>query len=97
MKSTLYTLALESLETRRLRFDLTYLYKISFGKVDIEGSSMFEFVSISITLGHCCKSFVKLSQILQLISFNKFYDTCWCLTCLDIIIQRHLRYQTVNV
>ena len=48
----LSALALESLETRRLRLDLIYLYKMLFGKVDIEWSSMFEFAAMSVTRGH---------------------------------------------
>jgi hypothetical protein len=53
---------LESLETRRLRLDLIYLYKILFGKVDIEWSNMFEFAALSVTCGLCYKRFVKRSR-----------------------------------
>jgi len=52
-----------AIETRRLRLDLMYLYKILFGKVDIEWSSMFECVPMSIRRGHCSKRFVKRSRI----------------------------------
>jgi len=60
MKSLSYAdrlsfIALENLERRRLRLDLIYLYKILFGKVDIEWSSMFECVPMSATRGHCGK------------------------------------------
>ena len=40
------------------------LYKILFGKVDIEWSSMFEFATMSVTRGHCYKPFVKRSRII---------------------------------
>ena len=68
MKSLSYAdrlsaLALESLEIRRLRLDLIYLYKILFGMVDIEWSSMFAFAPMSITRGHCYKHFVKRSRV----------------------------------
>ena len=59
----LSALALESLETRRLRLDLIYLYKILFGRVDVEWSNMFEFAPASRTRGHCYKLFVKRSRI----------------------------------
>jgi len=55
----LSALALESLETRRLRLDLIYLYKILFGEIDIEWSSMLEFAPMSVARGHCYKLFVK--------------------------------------
>ena len=54
----LSALALESLETRRLRLDLIYLYKILFGRVDVEWSNMFEFAPASRTRGHCYKIFL---------------------------------------
>jgi len=68
-------LALESLETRRQRLDLIYLYKILFGKVDIEWSSTFEFLPMSTTRGHCSKhlfgvaasTFVNNSSIVELL------------------------------
>ena len=58
MKSLSYAdrpgaLMLESLETLRLRLELINLYKILFGKVDIEWSNMFEFAPMSVTRGHC--------------------------------------------
>jgi hypothetical protein len=59
----LSALVLESLETRRLRLDLIYLYKILYGNVDIEWSDMFEFAAMSVTRGHCYKRFVKRSRI----------------------------------
>jgi len=61
--SRLSALALESLETRRLRLNLIYLYNMLFGKVDIEWSSMLEFAPMSVTRGHCYKLFVKCSKI----------------------------------
>jgi hypothetical protein len=59
----LSALVLESLEARRLRLDLICLYKIWFGKVDIEWSNMFEFAALSVTRGHCYKRFVERSCI----------------------------------
>lgn len=52
-----------SLETRRLRLDLLYLYKILFGLIDIEWSSMFKFAPVSATRGHCYKLFIQRSRI----------------------------------
>ena len=54
---------LKNLETRRLRLDLIYFYKILFGKVDIEWSNMFEFAPMSVIRGPCYKRFVKRSRI----------------------------------
>jgi hypothetical protein len=51
----LSALMLESLETRRLRLDLIYFYKILFGEIDIEWSNMFEFAPVSVPRGHCYK------------------------------------------
>ena len=59
----LSALVLDRFETQRLRFDLIYLYKILFGKVDIEWSNMFEFAALSVTRGHCYKLFVERSRI----------------------------------
>ena len=59
----LNVLQLESLETRRTRFDLLFAYKTLFGLVDIDWSSMFSFNSSSVTRGHSYKLYAKTSRI----------------------------------
>ena len=59
----LSALVLESLQTRRLRLGLIYLYKILFGKVDIEWNNMLEFAAMSVTRDHCYKLVVTRSRI----------------------------------
>jgi len=59
----LSALALESLDTRSLCFDLIYVYNILLGEIYIEWSSMLEFAPMSITRGHYCKLFVSRSWI----------------------------------
>jgi len=56
-------LQLENLETRRLRNDLLFTYKVLFGLSSVDWSSMFSFNSASITLGHGYKQFGKTSRV----------------------------------
>jgi len=56
-------LQLESLETRRLRNDLLFTYKVLFGLASVDWSSMFSFNSASITHGHGYKLFGKTSCV----------------------------------
>jgi hypothetical protein len=56
-------LQLESLETRRLRNDLLFTYKVLFGLASVDWSSMFSFNSFSITRGHGYKLFTKTSRV----------------------------------
>jgi len=59
----LHTLQLESLEMRRLRFDLLYTYKILFGLVHIDSNSLFKFNPVTVTRGHCYKLYAATSRI----------------------------------
>ena len=56
-------LNLESLETRRLRFDLLYTYKMLFGFIHVDCESMFKFNSTSITRGHSYKLYATTSRV----------------------------------
>ena len=56
-------LQLDSLEVRRLRFDLLYTYKILFGLVDIDWSKMFSLNRFAVTRGHCYKLYARTSRI----------------------------------
>jgi hypothetical protein len=69
----LSALVLGSLETRRLRLDLIYFYKILFGEVDIEWSNVFESAALSVTRGHCYKLFVK--RVAVLLFVKQFFLT----------------------
>jgi len=53
----------ESLETRRLRNDLLFTYKVLFGLASVDWSSMFSFNLASITRGHGYKLFGKTSRV----------------------------------
>jgi hypothetical protein len=56
-------LQLDSLETRRLRSDLLFTYKVLFGLASVDWSSMFTFNSTAITRGHSYKLFGKTSRV----------------------------------
>jgi len=56
-------LQLQMLETRRLRNDLLFTYKVLFGLASVDWSSMFSFNSASITRGHAYKLFGKTSRV----------------------------------
>ena len=53
-KERLEELVLESLERRRLCFDLIFVYKILFGLTDLNESDFFVIRTGSITRGHPC-------------------------------------------
>jgi len=64
---TLAKLGVDSLELRRLRFDLIdliYVYKLLFGMVDADVSALFVVNNIdTVTRGHSFKLFVQQSRI----------------------------------
>ena len=60
---TITFLKLDSLEERRLRFDVMFIYKILFGLVNINCSDMFAFNVHTATRGHSYKLYAKTSRI----------------------------------
>ena len=56
-------LKLNSLEERRLRFDIIFTYKILFGLVNIKCSDIFAFKDATATRGHSYKLYAKTSRI----------------------------------
>ena len=56
-------LKLDSLEERRLRFDLMFTYKILFGLVNVNWSNMFAFNVLTSTRGHSYKLYAKTSRV----------------------------------
>jgi len=56
-------LKLDSLEERRLRFDIIFTYKILFGLVNKTCSDMFAFIDFTTTSGHSYKPHAKTSRI----------------------------------
>ena len=59
----LNVLNIDSLEVRRLRFDLLYTYKALFSLIQVDWTSMFKFNSVSFTRGHCYKLYAKTSRV----------------------------------
>ena len=55
-------LELETLEQRRLKFDLVMCYKIVFGLVKLEFSEFFVTAPVTITRGHPYRLFVNLAR-----------------------------------
>ena len=54
---------LDSIELRRLRFDLLYLYNIIFHQADVDRNDMFNFSAASTTHGHPFKLFVQRGRM----------------------------------
>jgi len=59
----LEVLGIDSLEIRRLRYDLVFVYKILFGLVDLNFSDYFTLRTSSITRGHGYKLFLDYSRL----------------------------------
>jgi len=53
----------DSLELRRLRFDLISVYKILFGMIETDVSALFVVNNDTVTRGHNLKLFVQQSRI----------------------------------
>ena len=56
-------LGVDSLELRRLRFDLIFVYKILFGMIETDVSALFVVNNDTVTRGHNLKLFVQQSRI----------------------------------
>ena len=56
-------LKLDSLEERRLRFDLMFTYKILLGLVNVNWNNMFAFNVLTSTRGHSYKLYAKTSHV----------------------------------
>jgi len=54
---------LDSLEQRRLRFDVMFTYTVLFGLVDMNYSDIFAFIVLALTRGHLYKLYIKTSHI----------------------------------
>ena len=67
-------LKLDSLEERRLRFDLMFTYKILFGLVNVNWSNMFAFNVLTSTRGHSYKLYAKTSRVN--VRHNFFCNPC---------------------
>ena len=59
----LEVLGIDSLETRRLRYDLVFVYKMLFGLVDLKFSDDFTLRTNSTTRGHDYKLFLAYSRL----------------------------------
>ena len=59
----LEVLGIDSLEIRRLRYDLVFVYKMLFGLVDLKFSDYFALRTSSITRGHDYKLFLAYSRL----------------------------------
>jgi len=62
-------LKLDSLEERRLRFDIIFTYKIFFGLVNMNCNDMFAFNDFTVTRGHSHKLYAKTSRLNVLHNF----------------------------
>ena len=60
---TLYVLGIESLELRRLRNDVVFVYKMLFGLVDMNFDEYFTLRADCATRGHEYKLFVNYSRL----------------------------------
>src|SRR5664279_4384617 len=56
-------LNLDSLEVRRLRFDLLSTYKMLFGLLRVDCNCMFKFSPVNVTRGHCYKLYAATSRV----------------------------------
>jgi len=56
-------LGIDSLEIRRLRYDLVFVYKMLFGSVDLKFSDYFVLRTSSTTRGHDYKLFLAYSRL----------------------------------
>jgi len=56
-------LKLDSVDERRLRFDIIFTYKILFGLVHMNCNGMFAFNDFTVTRGHSYKLYAKISRI----------------------------------
>jgi len=65
-------LKLDSLEDRRLRFDIIFTYKILFGLIHMNCNDMFAFNNFTVTCGHSYKPYAKTSRIN--VRHNFFYN-----------------------
>lgn len=62
-EARLVMLGMESLETRRLKLDMQFAYKILFGIVDRDYSTMFSLNAAQRTRGHNYKLYVQRSRL----------------------------------
>ena len=78
VSALLLKLGVDSLELRRLRFDLIYAYKIMASLLDTNSDAVFELYKTNVTHGHCCKLYVPQSRIeVYKYFFSRRIIQCW--------------------
>ena len=74
----LVKLEVDSLELRRILFDLIYVYKLLFGTVDLNFDDFFALSSCSTTHGHNYKLFLRYSRLnIRKYFFSERIVTAW--------------------
>ena len=102
-QTRLSRLGLESLEIRRIKADLTLLYKIINNLVDIDASLFFFSFNCNNTRGarhgfkiniqhsrlNCHKYFLKFSLLIELLQFGLCYQKPLCQNLIFLNLKRH--------